>query len=175
MAQVLKARNFKQVDVLNAKVGSKPSYIWLSILCSRDLIKKGLLWRVGDGNHIQAVSDSWIPRLAASGRSSRCGLNELVMVKNLISPTRIWKEDVVRALFPSFEAEYILDIPLSRRLSEDTRFWRWEINGKYPVKSGYLLGLGCFATLESHSAHHMDKWWNLIWNLNVPQKVRIFF
>lgn len=109
MTQVLKSRYFKNVDILEAKLGSNPSYTWRSILWSRDLIKSGIMWRTGNGNHINALSDSWIPKLA-SGRSSRCGLNDAVMVKDL-SLDRGWKDDVVRELFPAFEAEYILDIP----------------------------------------------------------------
>lgn len=35
------------------------------------------------------------------------------MVKDLISLDREWKDDVVMELFPAFEVEYILDIPLS--------------------------------------------------------------
>lgn len=64
------------------------------------------------------------------------------MIKDLISLDRELKDDVVRELFPAFEAKYILDIPLSRHLSEDIRFWKWGLNGKYSVKSGYLFQLG---------------------------------
>lgn len=129
---------------------------------------------MGNGNHINAFSDCWIPKLA-SGRSSPCGLNEAVMVKDLISLDREWKVDVVMELFPAFEAEYILDIPLSRHFLEDIRFWRWGLTGKYSVKSGYLLQLGCFTPPDTQSANHMEKWWNMIWSLNIHQKIRIFY
>lgn len=58
-----------------------------------------------------AYSDSWIHRLAY-GRSSLRGSSGSVMVHELISTDRIWIEVEVRAKFPSFEAELILDIPL---------------------------------------------------------------
>lgn len=52
MAQILKCKYFKNVDIMEAGVGSKPSYVWRSILWSRDLIRLSLCWRVGEGNSI---------------------------------------------------------------------------------------------------------------------------
>lgn len=47
IARILKARYFKNSDIMLAKTGSNPSYIWRSLLWSRDLLKKGLCWKVG--------------------------------------------------------------------------------------------------------------------------------
>lgn len=60
---------FKHVDIMDAKLGSNPSYIWRYILWSRELIRKGIMWRVGNGHHTKAFEDSWILRLA-KGRST---------------------------------------------------------------------------------------------------------
>lgn len=49
MARLLKARYFKNVDIMEARRGLRSSFIWQSILWSRDLIGKGLQWMVGDG------------------------------------------------------------------------------------------------------------------------------
>lgn len=35
--------------------------------------------------------------------------------------------------------------------------------------------MGYFANPEAQSERRLDKWWNIIWNLKIPQKVRIFF
>ncbi|XP_073153992.1 uncharacterized mitochondrial protein AtMg00310-like [Henckelia pumila] len=42
-AKVLKARYFKHVDFMDASLGSQLSYIWRSIVWSRDLSKDGLM------------------------------------------------------------------------------------------------------------------------------------
>lgn len=60
------------------------------------------MWRVRDGHCIKAYSDNWIPNLI-SGRSSLCELSGTVLVKYLISPSRTWKENEVRELFPSLK------------------------------------------------------------------------
>jgi hypothetical protein len=39
-------------NILDAKLGAKPSYAWRSIRGSCDLLKYGLIWRVGNGAKI---------------------------------------------------------------------------------------------------------------------------
>lgn len=50
LARVLKARYFKTSYIMLAKAGSNPSYVWRSLLWSRDLLQRGLCWKVGNGN-----------------------------------------------------------------------------------------------------------------------------
>lgn len=59
VSQILKARYFKHVDVMEATLGSKPSFIWRSLIWSRDLLNKGLCWRVGNGKQIKVQKDRW--------------------------------------------------------------------------------------------------------------------
>lgn len=63
MTKVLKSRYFKNSDVMNDEIGNNLSYIWQSLIWGRDLLVKGLCWRVGNGQKIYAFSDSWIPCL----------------------------------------------------------------------------------------------------------------
>lgn len=69
MDRILKTRYFKHKDIMDAKMVFNSSYIWQSITWIRDLIVKGLLWRVGDGRNIYVSKDAWIPGFS-SGRSS---------------------------------------------------------------------------------------------------------
>lgn len=57
MAQILKGRYFKDLDVMEAGLGLKPSFVWRSILWSRDIIRSGLCWQVGDGKSISIISN----------------------------------------------------------------------------------------------------------------------
>ncbi|XP_073305819.1 uncharacterized protein [Primulina huaijiensis] len=155
MAKILKARYFRHGDILTAQLGSKPSYIWRSILWSRGLIPKGVRWRVGNGLRIKAYPGKWIASLA-SGKSSMEGSNESLMVSELILPDRTWNVDKVRSLFPSFEADSILDLPLHNHNTDDIRYWKWGRDGQYSVKSGYLLEIGCFDPHESQSGSGIE-------------------
>lgn len=57
IARVLKARYFKHSNIMMATLGSDPSYVWRSMLWSRDLLQKGLCWRVENGNSIAIFKD----------------------------------------------------------------------------------------------------------------------
>lgn len=45
-------------------------------------------------------------------------------MKDLISQNRDWNEEAVRSHFNLYEADYILDIPLSHLDSDDSRYWK---------------------------------------------------
>ena len=53
MYKVLKAKYFLRCDFVEAKIGSNPSYTWRSIMTAQHVVKEGLRWRVGNGEHIR--------------------------------------------------------------------------------------------------------------------------
>ncbi|KAL0360990.1 UNVERIFIED_CONTAM: putative mitochondrial protein [Sesamum radiatum] len=62
VSQILKAKYFPKSDFFNAKLGSRPSLTWQSILGVRQLIVAGSRWRVGNGEQICVSKDRWLPR-----------------------------------------------------------------------------------------------------------------
>ena len=61
VARIYKARYYPHGDVLQAKLGSSPSYAWRSIKSGLEVIKRGTRWRVGNGNLIHIWEDKWMP------------------------------------------------------------------------------------------------------------------
>ena len=61
VAQLYKAKYYPHGDVLNAKLGSSPSYTWRSILKGLEVVKRGSWWRVGNGERIFIWEDKWLP------------------------------------------------------------------------------------------------------------------
>ena len=61
VARIYKARYYPHGDVLQAKLGSKPSYAWRSIKSGLEVIKRGTRWRVGNRNLIHIWEDKWMP------------------------------------------------------------------------------------------------------------------
>jgi hypothetical protein len=53
IAKIIKAKYFLNCLVLEAFLGKKPSFAWRSIHSSRDLLREGLVWRVGNGKTIR--------------------------------------------------------------------------------------------------------------------------
>lgn len=50
--KVMQARYYWNSDFLRANIGSNPSFIWRSIIWGRQVIKKGMRWRIGNGKKI---------------------------------------------------------------------------------------------------------------------------
>lgn len=50
VSQVLRNKYFKNVNLLKAKFGQRPSYLWRSFVATLDLIKDGHFWRIEDGS-----------------------------------------------------------------------------------------------------------------------------
>lgn len=61
VGRVFKARYFPKGNFLDAEIGHNPSYVWRSVLASKDLIRKGTRWRVGDGMSIRILDQPWLP------------------------------------------------------------------------------------------------------------------
>jgi hypothetical protein len=61
-SRVLSARYLKDGDILTASAPKFGSFTWKSILHGRDLLKEGLVWRIGNGQKIKVWEDNWIPR-----------------------------------------------------------------------------------------------------------------
>ncbi|XP_062079895.1 uncharacterized protein LOC133784618 [Humulus lupulus] len=62
LAKVLKARYYQHTSLLEAREGHYPSITWRSIIWGRDLLRRGLRRRIGNGKETLAFSDPWIPR-----------------------------------------------------------------------------------------------------------------
>ena len=61
--KVFKTKYFKNDDFLKAGAISGCSMLWRSILWGREMLLKGLRWKVGNGLNILAFGDPWIPWL----------------------------------------------------------------------------------------------------------------
>lgn len=61
LATCLKAKHFPNTDVLKAKLGNQPSFVWSSIYHTKWIIKKGGRWLIGDGKKIDVWDDNWLP------------------------------------------------------------------------------------------------------------------
>ena len=119
--KVFKARFFLDCSILDAKDSTICSYAWKSILGARDVIRRGMVWRIGNGQDVRIKEDRWLPI-----KSNRVAISPLTSVQaetrvcSLINhELGIWNTDVVQRLFLPHEASLILGIPLSLRMPPD--------------------------------------------------------
>ena len=179
VARVYKARYFPHDDILNSKKGYNPSYAWRSIHNSLEVIRKGTIWRVGNGRKIHLWEDKWLPMPTTfKVISPPSYFRDFPMVSSLIDEdTKWWKADIVYSLFLPFEANTILSIPLSYILPEDILIWTGNKHGTFTVKSAYHIALSMVIPPDedecsSNSSNSLI--WKRIWHQKVPPKLKVF-
>jgi len=107
-----------------------------------DLLKKGTIWRVGNGRKIKIWRHTWIPKPLTLKPARSIRPCRLKWVHQLIDEeSHSWKEDVLQRFFYQFDVEEILKIPIHKRGSEDLIAWHSEKSGVFSVRSAYRLGV----------------------------------
>ncbi|XP_073014526.1 uncharacterized protein [Primulina eburnea] len=113
----------------------------------REIIVKGLLWRVGDGTKINIFEDRWIPSMCSNLHGSLVSWDQGRTVSTLIRNGG-WDNDLTISSFNPHVASEILKIPLPVTGDCDTLFWRYDSKGHYTVRDGCRLQRGLFSAPE---------------------------
>jgi len=124
---------------MNVVVGSRPSYAWRSIIHGRDLLEKGIMKNIGNGQSTSVWNDKWIFDKAPQRPFNKQSLFDLeLMVSNLITHQGSWDHALLSELFFSPDVVRIMSYPPNIGL-EDSDIWAYNRNGCYIVKSGNWL------------------------------------
>ena len=135
MAKILQAKYFKGADFLQAKLGSKPSFVWRSIIWGRQVIVNGMRWRIGTGDRVKIYKSHWIPRPQAFKPISAPTLGMDCTVAELIDENQKLKESLIQQHFNFEDAELISRIQLPIIPKPDQILWHYDKKGNYSVKS----------------------------------------
>ena len=163
---------------MEAQLKAIGSYAWKSILGARDLIKKGGVWRIGNGSHINIWSDNCLP-----GDSHHKIISPppygttIAKVSDLIQDSpRGWNHHLIQSIFLPHDASAILGIPLCETPQPDTLVWGSTQDGRYSVRSRdrLLMDESLKDNPGCSNNSKMTKIWNTIWTLRVSSKVRHF-
>ena len=120
------ARYYPNGSILHANPRNGISYTWHSILEGVNLLKKGIIWRVGSGKDIDIWSDPWIPRGSTRKVITQKGNNLITKVSELINPiTNKWDEELVKQTFIPEDTRVILQIPVQDHI-EDFMAWHYD-------------------------------------------------
>jgi hypothetical protein len=92
----------------------------------------------------------------------------------------VWNVELVNKTFTALEAEEILKIKPGVSLSHDVTAWAFEKNGFYSVRSAYRLlkesqMADAMASSSEAGASGDGRAWSLLWKLDAPPKVRVFW
>ncbi|WVZ62096.1 hypothetical protein U9M48_011881 [Paspalum notatum var. saurae] len=147
---------------------------WKAIVHGLELVKKGVVWRIGSGDKIRIWRDPWLPRefsFRPMGKIRPCGLK---WVEQLIDKSRMtWKEDNVQKYFSSSDCE----VPVHPM--EDILAWHKEKNGVFSVRSAYRLALRLQENLNggfqsTSTSTDGRPCWKAYWKIPLPHNVLIF-
>uniref|UniRef100_A0A803P8W5 Reverse transcriptase domain-containing protein n=1 Tax=Cannabis sativa TaxID=3483 RepID=A0A803P8W5_CANSA len=167
------ARYFKNGDFLNASKGTLPSLTWQSICDGRDLLVKGLRWKIGFGNKVKCALDPWLP-----GNTTflpyTYQADPLFTVQHYITHDRKWDLSLLQQHFGQIDIDRILFISISPNPREDRLIWHHSETGSYTVKSGYHLAESIDKINKSSTSSSNGNWWKRLWALKLPKKVKNF-
>ena len=142
VAKIFKEKYYPHGSFLDSTLGRQPSYAWRSIYNAKNLLTKGLLWRVGDGTSIKIWTDRWLPTVGSHKVESPVNvLSTDARVCDLLDTnTNWWKTDLVSSIFGVGEAEAICSIPVCPRTRQDKLVWMGTKHGEYTIRSAYHMG-----------------------------------
>jgi hypothetical protein len=178
-AKLLKAKYYPNGNLIDTAFCTNPSSTWQSILHGLDLLKQGVIWRIGNGSQERIWRDPWIPMGISHKVVTSQGRCRWRWISDLLDQSgRDWDYDRLAHVFCSTDAEAIAKIKLLARPSDDFIAWSLEKTGLFSVRSAYNLALKLKTHQSSQSSSSAPdgdrKLWSHIWAGGVPPKVNIF-
>ncbi|XP_033146952.1 uncharacterized protein LOC103867351 [Brassica rapa] len=179
VARVFQSKYWRNGSFMDCGEGTRPSYAWRSILHGRELLVKGLVKRIGNGNATKVWTENWlqnpIPREPMYKQDIVVDLT-LNVADLLIPQTCLWDTLKLNELFIEEDVASILSIkPLIHK--EHRLCWGFTREGSYSSQSGYKLidtlknmqvpGNGSLPPIEKSL-------WKNIWKLQTTPKIRHF-
>jgi hypothetical protein len=107
-ARLLKAKYYPRGELTDTTFIKNSSAGWQGIAHGLELLKKGLVWRIGNGERVRIWRDSWIPRgdFKITGNLTKSRLRR---VTDIIDHDRMeWKEDIVEKIFMPHDAAEVI-------------------------------------------------------------------
>ncbi|XP_073355270.1 uncharacterized protein [Aegilops tauschii subsp. strangulata] len=182
-ARILKGVCFPNSSILHAQVGSHPSQIWRSIMEGVEVLKLGLIKRIGNGESTDVWTENWIPSNEML-RPYGCRVqNPMRLAADYIDYTSAtWDKHRVEQTFLPIDVSVILTIPISTRIFDDYWACNFERNDIFSVCSAYRMLVATRqrreawldGTSASSSSNMEEKSWKMLWKTQVPAKVRMF-
>lgn len=121
--KVFSAKYFPNGCILDAPIHPKCSYAWRSLLQAHDVIDKGAIWRVRNGESIDIWSHQWLPDLAHGKIISPRIDTSVALVCDLFhTGTKIWDPGKLELCFLPWEAELVQQIQVCANGEEDVWF-----------------------------------------------------
>lgn len=180
VAKFLKSRYFNEGEFLEAVVGDRPSFAWRSLVFGRELLKKGLRHRVGDGLDTRVWLDKWVedpeeglraPWIKNQSFDVNLRANSLIDMQ-----TKRWNLNRLHEVFVAGDVEIIMrNQPVVERADYYT--WKFNKSGQITVKSAYWLASTTKAKRnlpEAFMEPSVNGLKEVVWKVKTLPKIRVF-
>lgn len=151
------------------KPKQKDSHIWRKILEQREILRKGIRWKIGNGQHINFWLDNWAfhNNLLDTLHKSPHEVDLNLTLQDVILPSKKWDITKLSSLVPTHIIRIIQALHIPSSDIKDTPIWGYSTNGLFTVKSANWI------------AHNISidtpKWpFRWLWAIEVPPKLKIF-
>jgi len=98
-ARLLKAKYYPSGQLLDTVFPNTGLIVWKGILHGLELLKKGVIWRVGDGASIRTWRDPWIPRATPFKPITPKRTSGWNRVSDFLDANGTWRMDRLRSAF----------------------------------------------------------------------------
>ena len=133
-ARILKSVYYPNTSIMHAPLGSHPSQIWRAAVEGRDVLKQGLIRRIGNGETTDIWADNWIPRDHMLRPYGSLIPNPPVHVSELINSTNAsWDMQKLQQVFMPMDIQAIIQIAICTRNISDFWSWHFENKGNFSV------------------------------------------
>jgi hypothetical protein len=182
-SRILKAVYFPSSDFLDATLGSSPSQVWRALLEGRDVMRQGIIKRIGTAENTNVWNENWLPRDFMMRLVSCIKRDPPMTVAAFIdSTTATWRVDLFQQFYLLMDVAAICAIPRRTRRMTDVWAWQYEKNGILSARSVYRLLVQTKKRwddwLEERPAvsntEGEQKSWQRLWLVQVPSKLGIF-
>jgi hypothetical protein len=103
------------------------SPMWKAVKYGLELVKKGMIWRIGSGSRVQIWRDPWIAQPPSRRLSLKKGRLRLRWVSQLMLPDGSeWNEQLLKECMYPHNVNEVLKIRLSERIQDDHIAWFYE-------------------------------------------------
>jgi len=171
LAEVLLGKYCHSSSFMESAIPASASHGWRGIMESREVLRKGLGWIIGNGESITVWNSPW---LSTNEPSQVMGpppaATQPLLVKDLFLPnTTSWSLEAIRKFVPQYE-DVILKLVLSKNPRPDQLCWLPVKSGVFSTKSGYSLSKKVVvATLPE-----VFSWNPHVWKVATSPKLKMF-
>ena len=166
---LVRKRYLKNQSFFTYKPKQSDSAIWRKIMMQRDIIRKGIRWKIGNGHSILFWLDNWLTHsnLLDLLNHPTAQVDLSLRLSSFILPNGTWDLPKISVVLPSHLLTKVKGIPLPTIPTEDTPVWGPTSHGEFTVKS---------ATWLAHNIDPTHQCWPFkwIWKLDLPPKLLIF-